>query len=74
MEVRFKPDTLAEVNRIAAENGSNADEYVQKLVESYIAHDAWFRARVREGIAAAGLGELIEHEEVGKLIDRWFPG
>jgi predicted transcriptional regulator len=74
MEVHFKPETLAEVNRVAAENRSNADEYVQKLVESYIRHDEWFRARVREGVASADGGELLDHEEVGKLIDSWFPG
>lgn len=74
MEVHFKPDTLAEVHRVAAENSSNADDYVQKLVESYIDHDARFRAKVREGLAAADRGELIDHGEVGKLLDDWFPG
>jgi predicted transcriptional regulator len=27
----------------------------------------------KEGINAADRGELIEHEDVGKLIDSWLP-
>jgi predicted transcriptional regulator len=73
MEVHFKPETEAAINRVAANNQSNADEYVQQLVEAYLDHDSWFREKVREGIAAADRGDLIEHEDVRKLIDSWFP-
>jgi hypothetical protein len=45
MEVHFSPDLETKVNRVAAENRSGADEYVQQLVEHYIDHDAWFRQR-----------------------------
>jgi predicted transcriptional regulator len=29
---------------------------------------------VDKGLAAADRGELIDHEDVGKLIDRRYPG
>src|SRR3954462_12629345 len=33
MEVRFKPELQAKVDRVAVENRLNVDEYVQQLVE-----------------------------------------
>ncbi len=73
MEVHFKPDIEAAIVRVAAKNRSNADEYVQQLVEAYLDHDAWFREKVREGMAAADRGDLIDHEDVLKQINSWFP-
>ena len=43
MEVHFTPELQAKLDRIAAENRREADEYVQQLVETYLDHDAWFR-------------------------------
>ena len=73
MEVHFKPDIEAAIVRVAAKNRSNVDEYVQQLVEAYLDHDAWFREKVGEGIAAADRGDLIDHEDVFKQINSWFP-
>jgi hypothetical protein len=43
MEVHFTQELQPKLVRVAAENRSGADEYVQQLVESYLDHDAWFR-------------------------------
>jgi hypothetical protein len=37
-------------------------------------YDEWFIREVEKGLAAADRGEFIEHEEIGKLIDRRYPG
>lgn len=72
MDVQLKPETLDQVNRVAAEIQSSPDEYVQALVETYIDHDAWLRLKTQEGLASAQRGEFVEHQEVGKLLESWF--
>ena len=60
MEVHFNPDLQAKVNRIAADNRSDADEYVQQLVERYVDHDAWFREQVKKGLDQLDRGEFLD--------------
>ena len=72
MEVHFNPDLQAKVNRVAAENSSDADEYVQQLVERYVDHDAWFRKQVKKGLEQLDRGEFLTHEEVGARIEKMF--
>jgi predicted transcriptional regulator len=64
MEVHFTPELQAKLDRVAAENNSGADEYVQQLVERYLEDDASFRAAVRKGMEQADRGEFIEEEEM----------
>lgn len=35
--------------------------------------DSWFLREVEQGIAAADRGELVEHDDVKKLIDQQYP-
>jgi predicted transcriptional regulator len=72
MEVHFNPELLAKVNRVAAENRSGPDEYVQRLVEHYLDHDAWFREKVKNGLEQLDGGESLSHEEVGQQIEQMF--
>jgi hypothetical protein len=37
-------------DRVAAENSSDTDGYVQQLVEHYLDHDAWLRQKVKKGL------------------------
>jgi len=60
MEVHFNPDLQSRLTRVAADNASDADGYVQQLVESYLDHDTWFREKVRQGIAQLDRGERVE--------------
>jgi predicted transcriptional regulator len=57
MEVHFKADLQTKVNRLAAENQSDAAEYVQQIVGHYGDHDGWFRQKVRAGLAQLDRGE-----------------
>ena len=60
------------VLRIAAENSSDADEYIQQLVERYVDHDAWFREQVKKGMDQLDRGEFFRHEEIGARIEKMF--
>ena len=72
MEVHFSPDLQTKLNRVAAENSSDTDAYVQQLVEHYLDHDAWFRQNVKKGLEQLDRGEYLTHEEVGESIERMF--
>jgi predicted transcriptional regulator len=72
MEVHFSPDVQARLARLAAENHSGVDEYVQHLVERSLDYDVWFRAQVQAGLDQLHRGESLTHAEVGARIERMF--
>jgi predicted transcriptional regulator len=72
MEVHFTPELQARVERLAAENRRNADEYVQQLVEHYVEHDEWFRHKVTASLDQLNRGEFLTHEEVGLRLEKIF--
>jgi predicted transcriptional regulator len=72
MEVHFKPELQEKVERVAAENRRDADEYVQQLVESYVDHDAWFRQKVTASLGKLDRGEFLSHDDVGARLRKMF--
>ncbi|BDC50165.1 hypothetical protein F183_A24810 [Bryobacterales bacterium F-183] len=72
MEVLLSPEVQDKVNRAAAESDSIPAEYVSKLVETYIDHDAWFRAEVQHGLDQLDAGEFLTHEQVQQMIAERF--
>ena len=74
MEVNLNPDLQARLTRLAADRGSDAGTLVREAVERLVDRDEWFLREVREGVAAADRGELIDHEDIGKLIDSRYRG
>jgi predicted transcriptional regulator len=72
MEVHFSVELQDKLNRIAAENSSRSEEYVEQLVEHYLDHDAWFRQKVKTGLGQLDRGEFLTHEEVGARIEKMF--
>lgn len=74
MEVNLNPGLQAKLARLAADRGSDAGTLVQEAVERFVDYDEWFLREVEKGIAAADRGELIDHEDVGKLIDSRYRG
>jgi predicted transcriptional regulator len=72
MEVHFRADLKEKLERVAAENRRDADEYVQQLVEHYLDHDAWFRQRIRTGLDQLDRAEFLTHEEVGARLKQMF--
>jgi len=73
MEVHFTVDLQAKLARLAAEQGRNTEALVQEAVERYVNFDEWFMREVEKGLEAANRGELVEHEEIGRLIERRYP-
>jgi predicted transcriptional regulator len=47
---------------------------VQEAIERFVDYDEWFLREVEKGLAAADRGELIDQEEIGKLINRRHRG
>jgi predicted transcriptional regulator len=64
MEVHFTPDQLERLSQIAAHAGIDTEHLVKDAALRLLEEDEQFRAAVREGIAAAERGELIDDEEV----------
>jgi predicted transcriptional regulator len=72
MEVKFDPALQEKLDRAAAGQGRPSESLVVEAVERLLSYDEWFIAEVEKGIAAADRGELIDHSEVRKLIDRRY--
>ncbi|MGA8539642.1 MAG: hypothetical protein WB566_09085 [Terriglobales bacterium] len=74
MEIRITPDLEAKLARLATERRQDTQALVQEAIERFVDYDEWFLREVETGLAAADRGELIDHEDIGKLIDRRYPG
>ena len=74
MEVRLNPDLLAKLAQLASQQGRASEELVVDAVERMVNYDQWFMREVEAGISAADRGEVMDHEEIQKLIDRRYPG
>ena len=73
MEVRITPDLEAKLARLATERGQDTQALVQEAIEKFVDYDEWFLREVEKGLSAANRGELIDHEDIGKLINRRYP-
>jgi predicted transcriptional regulator len=74
MEVRLNPDLQAKLARLATQQGRDNESLVVEAVERMVNYDEWFVQEVERGLAAADRGELIDHEDIRKLIDGRYPG
>jgi predicted transcriptional regulator len=74
MEVRFNADLQAKLSRLAAQQGRDSETLVVEAVERLVNYDEWFIREVEKGLAAAESDELIDHGDVGKMINNRYPG
>ena len=74
MEIQLTPDLQAKLARLAAERGSDTQSLVREALKRFVDHDEWLLREIDKGIAAADRGEFVEHEDIGKLINRRYPG
>ncbi|MGO9574652.1 MAG: CopG family ribbon-helix-helix protein [Terriglobales bacterium] len=72
--MRIRPDLEAKLARLANERGRDTQALVQEAIEKFVDYDEWFLREVEKGLSAADRGELIDHEDIGKLINRRYPG
>ena len=72
MEIKLKPELEAKLTRLAARQGRDREALVVEAVERIVNYDEWFAGEVEKGIAAADRGELVDHADIKKLIDRRY--
>lgn len=64
MQLHFTPEQEAQLSRIATHAGMDTEDFVKDLVLRKVEESTRFRAAVREGIAQAERGELIDDDEI----------
>jgi predicted transcriptional regulator len=74
MDVPLNPDLQAKLSRLAAQQGRASEALVVEAIERLVNYDEWFLREVDKGLAAADRGELVEHQDVRKMIDQRYPG
>jgi len=62
--VHFTPEQLQRLSQIAAHAGVDTEHLVKNAALRLLKQDAQFREAVREGVAAADQGDVIDDEEV----------
>ncbi len=68
MQINLPADMEARLNQLATESGRCVDQVAQEMLAKQLDYDAWFRARVAEGIASLDAGEWVSHEEVERRL------
>jgi predicted transcriptional regulator len=74
MEVNLAPELQAKLTRLAADRGSDPGALVQEAIERMVDYDEWFVRELEKGVASADRDELIDHEDIGKLIESRYRG
>lgn len=74
MEVRLNSELQSKLDRLANQQGRESEALIVEAVERLVSHDEWFLREVEKGLAAADRGELIEDEDVRKLIETRYKG
>jgi len=74
MEVPLNPALQEKLSRLAAQQGRATETLVVEAIERLVSYDEWFLREVEKGLAAADRGELIDHTEVGRMIEKRYPG
>jgi predicted transcriptional regulator len=64
MEVQLNPEKEAQLTQIATQRGLKTDELAQEILSRYLEDDTRFIEAANLGLAAAGRGEFVEHEDV----------
>ena len=64
MEVHFTPEQEALLVQIAAHAGTDTEHLVKDAALRLVEESRHFRAAVREGIAEADRGDLLDDDEV----------
>jgi len=68
---RIAPEKVAQLDSIAKAMDRDRSYLLNEAVENYLSEQQRFAAMVEEGLEASRKGELIDHEDVGRMIDSW---
>ncbi|WMW64683.1 ribbon-helix-helix protein, CopG family [Nitratidesulfovibrio liaohensis] len=61
--IRLDQDTVIRLDEIAAATDSTRAAVIKEAVEQFLAYDAWFRLKVKQGLDAAREGRVVSHDE-----------
>jgi len=70
MNVNFTPEEEARLAQIASKEGTDAERLVKEAALRLLEDDARFRSAVREGIAQAERGELVEEQDMAVRLEQ----
>lgn len=70
MEIHLTPEKEAQLRQFAARTGQDTAQVIEEAVDRLLDHDAWFKREVEKGQAQAVRGELIDHDEVVRRIEK----
>lgn len=70
MEVSLKPELQAKLNRMATQQGRDAESLVQEAVERFVGYNECFVREVEKGLTQIERGEVLEEEEVGARLEK----
>jgi predicted transcriptional regulator len=68
---RIDSEKVAELDQIAKAMDRDRSYLLNEAVEGYLSEQRRFAAMVQEGLEASRRGELIDDEEVGRMIESW---
>ncbi len=68
---RIESEKVAQLDTIAKAMDRDRSYLLNEAVEGYLAENRRFLAMIEEGLEASRNGELIDDEEVGRMIDSW---
>ncbi len=69
---RIAPEKVAQLDLIAKTVDRDRSYLLNEAVENYLSEQQRFAAMVEEGLEASRNGELIDDEDVGRMIDSWI--
>jgi len=70
MDIRLRPEQEAQLAEIAAQRGVNTDKLAIEVLTRYLEDDRHFIEAVNLGVSSAEQGDFVEHEEVGKALNK----
>jgi predicted transcriptional regulator len=68
---RIDPEKVAELDRIGKNMDRDRSYLLNEAVDNYLSEQRRFAAMVEEGLEASRRGDLIDDEDVGRMIDSW---
>lgn len=69
--LNIRPDIRAGLHALAEETHRGESEMLNEALATYLAHERWAIARLREGLAEAGRSEFVPDEEMEAFFARY---
>jgi predicted transcriptional regulator len=70
MKVHFTPEQEIQLSQIATHAGTGAERLVKDTALRLLEEESRFRAAVREGVAQADRGELVDEGEMNARLEQ----